>query len=183
VWCVRLVWIVAEPALADPAHTMPALILYPPPSTSSAVALEALERAGRRWHIVYASTSLSGLNAAALAGLGVCVQCDGFAPAGLSEVPRPAQLPELGSIEFVSPAPGAPCAALPMRWRQPNSTTPIDYRATGAVYCEEGKSSRSLPTQGGREQQRRPHGEPAGSAAGHEDPFPREGSRAGVGSI
>jgi DNA-binding transcriptional LysR family regulator len=98
--CVRLVWIAADSALADPARTLP-LILYPPPSTSRAVALEALERSGRRWRIVCTSTSLSGLNAAALAGLGVCVQCDGFAPAGLSEVPRPAQLPELGSIEFV----------------------------------------------------------------------------------
>jgi len=77
------------------------LILYPPPSTSRAVALEALERVGRPWRIVCTSTSLSGLNAAALAGLGICVQCEGFAPAGLSEVPRSAQLPALGSIEFV----------------------------------------------------------------------------------
>lgn len=97
---VRLVWIASDPALADPARTLP-LILYPPPSTSRAVALEALERVGRPWRIVCTSTSLSGLNAAALAGLGICVQCEGFAPAGLSEVPRSAQLPALGSIEFV----------------------------------------------------------------------------------
>jgi DNA-binding transcriptional LysR family regulator len=97
---VRLVWITADPALADPARTLP-LILYPPPSTSRGVALEALERASRPWRIVCTSTSLSGLHAAALAGLGICVQCEGFAPAGLSEVPRSAQLPELGSIEFV----------------------------------------------------------------------------------
>lgn len=97
---VRLVWIAADPALADPARPLP-LILYPPPSTSRAVALEALERGGRPWRIVCTSTSLSGLNAATLAGLGVCVLCEGFAPAGLSEVPRSAQLPELGAIEFV----------------------------------------------------------------------------------
>jgi DNA-binding transcriptional LysR family regulator len=97
---VRLVWIAADLALADPARTLP-LILYPPPSTSRAIALETLERVRRPWRIVCTSTSLSGLNAAALAGLGVCVQCEGFAPAGLSEVPRSAQLPELGSIEYV----------------------------------------------------------------------------------
>jgi DNA-binding transcriptional LysR family regulator len=97
---VRLVWIAGDPALADPARTLP-LILYPPPSTSRAVALEALERIGRPWRIVCTSTSLSGLNAATLAGLGICVLCEGFAPAGLSEVPRSAQLPELGPIEFV----------------------------------------------------------------------------------
>lgn len=97
---VRLVWIAADSALADPGQTLP-LILYPPPSTSRAVALEALERAARRWRIVCTSTSLSGLNAAALAGLGVCVQCEGFVPPGLAELPRSAQLPELGAIEFV----------------------------------------------------------------------------------
>jgi DNA-binding transcriptional LysR family regulator len=97
---VRMVWIAADAALADPARTLP-LILYPPPSTSRAVALETLERVGRPWRIVCTSTSLSGLNAAALAGLGVCVQSEGFVPAGLSEVPRSAQLPELGSIEYV----------------------------------------------------------------------------------
>jgi DNA-binding transcriptional LysR family regulator len=97
---VRMVWIASDAAVADPARTLP-LILYPPPSTSRAVALEALERAGRPWRIVCTSASLSGLNAATLAGLGVCIQCDGFAPAGLSEVPRSALLPDLGSIEFV----------------------------------------------------------------------------------
>ena len=97
---VRLVWLAADPALADSGRPLP-LILYPPPSTSRAVALEALERSGRPWRIVCTSTSLSGLHAATLAGLGVCIQCEGFAPAGLFEVPRSAQLPELGAIEFV----------------------------------------------------------------------------------
>jgi len=97
----RLIWIAADSALADPERPLP-LILYPPPSTSRAVALEALERAGRSWRIVCTSGSLSGLNAAALAGLGICVQSDGFVPAGLSELPRSSGLPELGHIEFVA---------------------------------------------------------------------------------
>jgi DNA-binding transcriptional LysR family regulator len=96
----RLIWIAADSALADPERPLP-LILYPPPSTSRAIALEALERAGRSWRIVCTSGSLSGLNAAALAGLGICVQSDGFVPAGLSELPRSSGLPELGHIEFV----------------------------------------------------------------------------------
>jgi DNA-binding transcriptional LysR family regulator len=96
----RLIWIAADPALADPARPLP-LILYPPPSISRAIALEALERAGRRWRIVCTSSSLSGLDAAALAGLGISIQSDGFAPAGLSELPRSSGLPELGHIEFV----------------------------------------------------------------------------------
>jgi DNA-binding transcriptional LysR family regulator len=96
----RLVWIAADSALADPVRPLP-LILYPPPSISRGMALEALENAGRRWRIVCTSASLSGLNAAALAGLGICVQADGFVPNGLAVLPRSSSLPELGHIEFV----------------------------------------------------------------------------------
>jgi DNA-binding transcriptional LysR family regulator len=96
----RLVWIAGDAALADPERPAP-LILYPPPSISRATALEALESAGRSWRIVCTSSSLSGLNAAALAGLGICVQADGFVPDGLAALPRSAGLPELGYIEFV----------------------------------------------------------------------------------
>jgi DNA-binding transcriptional LysR family regulator len=96
----RLAWVAADSALADPQRPLP-LILYPPPSISRSMALEALEHAGRDWRIVCTSSSLSGLNAAALAGLGVCVQADGFVPDGLAVLPRSAGLPELGDIEFV----------------------------------------------------------------------------------
>ena len=98
----KLVWVTSNPRPAAPERPLP-LILYPPPSISRAIALEALERAGRSWRIVCTSSSFSGLNAAALAGLGVTVQADGFAPVGL--VPSPA-LPELGHIEFVLAGPG-----------------------------------------------------------------------------
>ena len=96
----RLLWIAGDSALANSDRPLP-LILYPPPSISRAMALEALERAGRSWRIVCTSTSLTGLNAAGLAGLGICVQAEGFMPAGLAELPRSARLPELGHIEFV----------------------------------------------------------------------------------
>jgi DNA-binding transcriptional LysR family regulator len=94
-----LVWVGSDQALAEPDRPLP-LVLYPPPSISRAVALEALERAGRSWRIVCTSSSFSGLNAAALAGLGVTVQPDGFAPAGLAPLPPSPSLPELGHIEF-----------------------------------------------------------------------------------
>ncbi|MGA7260871.1 MAG: LysR family transcriptional regulator [Stellaceae bacterium] len=101
----KLVWVVSNPGLAAPERPLP-LILYPPPSISRAVALEALARAGRSWRIVCTSSSLSGLNAAALAGLGVTVQADGFAPVGLIPMPPSPALPELGPIEFVLAGPG-----------------------------------------------------------------------------
>jgi DNA-binding transcriptional LysR family regulator len=101
----KLVWVGRDAALAEPDRPVP-LILYPPPSISRAIALETLERAGRSWRIVCTSSSFSGLNAAALAGLGVTVQADGFAPAGLASLPTSPALPELGQIEFVLAGPG-----------------------------------------------------------------------------
>jgi DNA-binding transcriptional LysR family regulator len=101
----KLVWVGSDAALAEPDRPVP-LILYPPPSISRAIALETLERAGRSWRIVCTSSSFSGLNAAALAGLGVTVQADGFAPAGLASLPTSPALPELGQIEFVLAGPG-----------------------------------------------------------------------------
>jgi DNA-binding transcriptional LysR family regulator len=96
----KLVWVGSDPALDEPDRPLP-LILYPPPSISRAVALEILERAGRSWRVVCTSGSFSGLNAAALAGLGVTVQAEGFVPAGLRVLPPSPALPELGHIEFV----------------------------------------------------------------------------------
>jgi DNA-binding transcriptional LysR family regulator len=66
----KLVWVGSEPPITEPDRPLP-LILYPPPSISLATALETLERAGRNWRIVCTSSSFSGLNAAALAGLGI----------------------------------------------------------------------------------------------------------------
>jgi DNA-binding transcriptional LysR family regulator len=101
----KLVWVGSEAALAEADRPL-RLILYPPPSISRAIALETLERAGRSWRIVCTSSSFSGLNAAALAGLGVTVQADGFAPTGLAPLPPSPALPELGQIEFVLAGPG-----------------------------------------------------------------------------
>jgi DNA-binding transcriptional LysR family regulator len=101
----QLVWVGSDAVLAEAERPLP-LILYPPPSISRAIALEALERAGRSWRIVCTSSSFSGLNAAALAGLGVTVQADGFAPTGLAPLPPSPALPELGQIEFVLAGPG-----------------------------------------------------------------------------
>lgn len=96
----RLVWVGLSPALADPAQPLP-LILYPPPSITRSVAIEALERIGRSWRIVCTSGSHNGLTAATLAGLGVAVLAESAVPDGLVALLPNATLPELGAIEFV----------------------------------------------------------------------------------
>ena len=100
VWRDRLAWIGAPGTVVDPAEPVP-LILFNPPSLTRAMALEALERAGRGWRIVCSSGSLSGLRAAALAGLGVTVHAHGLIPDGMVELPGTARLPVVGDAEFV----------------------------------------------------------------------------------
>lgn len=100
VWRDRLAWIGTESTRIDPGQPLP-LILYTPPSITRAAALETLERAGRPWRIVCSSGSLSGLRAAALAGLGITVHAQGLLPEGLVEIPPAYRLPNLGDVEFV----------------------------------------------------------------------------------
>ena len=99
VWQDQLVWTAAPGMRLDPDEPLP-LILYAPPSVSRSVVLEAMERFGRPWRIVCSSGSLSGLRAAALAGLGITPQAQGLIPDGLEAMPA-SGLPPLGSVEFV----------------------------------------------------------------------------------
>jgi DNA-binding transcriptional LysR family regulator len=100
IWRDRLVWVSADTAAFDPTAPTP-LILYPPPSITREIALAALEHRGRAWRIVCTSGSLSGLRAAALAGLGVTVVAAGLIPPGLVEIRGGLGLPDLGTVEFV----------------------------------------------------------------------------------
>ena len=117
VWRDRLVWVGAEDFRLHPEQPLP-LIVFPPPSITRARALDVLERAGRSWRIACTSGSLSGVSAAALAGLGVMAHARSLVPPGLRVVPREVGLPELGDTEFVlttgrvAAAAGGPARAL-----------------------------------------------------------------------
>jgi DNA-binding transcriptional LysR family regulator len=74
--------------------------MFPPPSITRAMAIEALDQAGLAWRIVCTCGGLTGLRAAAMAGFGLMVQPESMVPAGLVEI-RSHQLPLLGEIEFV----------------------------------------------------------------------------------
>ncbi|MFI9082303.1 LysR substrate-binding domain-containing protein [Streptomyces sioyaensis] len=99
-WQDQMVWVGTEGLRVDPERPVP-LIVCRPPSIGRARALEALERAGREWQIVCTSGSVSGLLAAARAGIGVMAHTLGLIPPGLSQVPQHTGiLPELGETEF-----------------------------------------------------------------------------------
>lgn len=100
VWSDRLVWIAGERYRPEAERPVP-LILYPAPAITRARALEVMERNGRAWRIACTSGSLSGLIAAARAGLGVMAHAEGLIPPGLVRVASRAGLPELGGVDFV----------------------------------------------------------------------------------
>jgi DNA-binding transcriptional LysR family regulator len=100
VWRDRLAWVSGDLPRLDPSEPVP-LILYSPPSITRDIVLAALERRGRPWRIVCMSGSLSGLRAAALAGLGVTIFPADLIPLGLAEIPSGHGLPDLGTVEFV----------------------------------------------------------------------------------
>ncbi|WP_329125444.1 LysR substrate-binding domain-containing protein [Streptomyces sp. NBC_01465] len=100
VWRSPLTWIGAPRLRIDPDRPLP-LILFPPPGITRARALEVLERHGLPWRISCTSTSLSGLIAAARAGLGVMAHTRGLIPPGLTQIPARAGLPDLGDVDFV----------------------------------------------------------------------------------
>ncbi|MDP9813527.1 DNA-binding transcriptional LysR family regulator [Rhizobium tibeticum] len=94
-----LVWLAR-----DPEHVLSSaplsLIAFPPPSVTRSIALEALGRSQVAWRIVCTCGSLSGLTAAARAGMGVLVQPRSMAPSGLKEIGK-GKLPVLEDVEFV----------------------------------------------------------------------------------
>jgi DNA-binding transcriptional LysR family regulator len=100
VWRDKLVWIGSERLRLDPDRPVP-LIVFPPPGITRARALEVLERHGHAWRVVCTSASLSGLVAAARAGLGVMAHAQGLIPAGLVRLPARTGLPELNAVDFV----------------------------------------------------------------------------------
>lgn len=95
-----LVWLARDPdRVLSRGDALP-LIAFPPPSITRRVAQEALDREKMAWRIVCTCGSLSGLTAAARAGMGVLVQPRSMAPAGLKEIPAD-RLPVLEDVEFV----------------------------------------------------------------------------------
>ncbi|MGX5830906.1 LysR substrate-binding domain-containing protein [Mesorhizobium sp. 43Arga] len=94
-----LVWLARDPEHVLSLAALP-LIAFPAPSVTRSIALEVLERHRMPWRIVCTCGSLSGLTAAARAGMGVLVQPQSMSPSGLKEISS-GRLPPLEDVEFV----------------------------------------------------------------------------------
>lgn len=79
VWREPLVWAVSGDYATELADPIP-VIVFPHGCIYRKLALETLERMGRKWWISYISPSLAGLQAALLAGLGVTVLAKSAVP-------------------------------------------------------------------------------------------------------
>ena len=105
-WSEPIVW-VGRADTRLPAEDAPLpLLLYPPPSVTRARALDTLEAIGRPWRVTFTSASLTGLSAAARAGIGIMPHSARLIPPGLAVLPANAGLPPLPVIEFVVIGPG-----------------------------------------------------------------------------
>ncbi|HVP61770.1 MAG TPA: LysR substrate-binding domain-containing protein [Myxococcaceae bacterium] len=91
-------WLAAPGFGWHPGTPLP-LILFEPPCTFRRLALEALDRAGLPWRLGFSSPSLSGLWAAAAAGLGVTVRTELGTPARVRRL-ADRRLPALPALAF-----------------------------------------------------------------------------------
>ncbi|WGW11568.1 LysR substrate-binding domain-containing protein [Saxibacter everestensis] len=96
----HMVWM-GTPQATVPADGPVPLIAYRNRSFSRALAMDALEAAGRTWKITCSTREVNGVLAAVRAGIGVAVFPRTLIPDDLAELSVQANLPELGDVEFV----------------------------------------------------------------------------------
>ncbi len=99
VWREPLVWAASETFDPTPGAALP-LALYREHSVSRDAALLALRESELTWQIVYTSPSLTGVRAAALAGLAVTPLPASAVVGGLRALGKEAGLPLLPDLEF-----------------------------------------------------------------------------------
>jgi DNA-binding transcriptional LysR family regulator len=100
VWPERVHWVTSKSHPIDPETRSVPLIGFPAGCLYRTGAIHAIESAGRAWHMAYTSSSLTGIQAAVAAGLGLSILSeiailaehrvltakDGFAPIDKTEV-------------------------------------------------------------------------------------------------
>ena len=123
-WKEPIEWMAHPEFRLDPDSPLP-LILYPPPSITRVSVLETLEAAGQRWRIAFTSANVSGLSAAARAGIGLLPHSVRLMPPGLTILSSREGLPKLPGIQFavITPDHAPPAvealAATIMNWAGP----------------------------------------------------------------
>lgn len=89
-----LAWVVgrnSDLATDDPVS----LVALPAPCSFRKIATESLDRANRKWEILFTGTSIANIQAAVQAGMGLSILPQGAVTPGLKKAPSSLDLPEL----------------------------------------------------------------------------------------
>ncbi|PYI65312.1 LysR family transcriptional regulator [Arthrobacter livingstonensis] len=92
-------WVGLEETVLEPRSPVP-VIIYPAPSLSRKLALDALEEAGRTWRITCSTKQISGVLAALRAGIGIAVMPTSLVPDDLKIITKRFDLPPVGDVDF-----------------------------------------------------------------------------------
>jgi DNA-binding transcriptional LysR family regulator len=92
-------WVGVEQTALDPADPVP-LVVYPAPSLSRSLAIQALEASGRTWKVTCSTKQIAGVLAAIRAGLGVGVMPTTLVPDDLAVITHRFDLPPVGDVDF-----------------------------------------------------------------------------------
>jgi len=95
-----LIWVIGkdtELSLQDVLH----LVLLPSPCVFRKMATEGLEKANRKWEVLYTGSSIANIQAAVQAGMGLSILPAGALTEGLRKAPANLQLPELPMYSIV----------------------------------------------------------------------------------
>ncbi len=92
-------WVGLEQTVLEPGAPVP-VIVYPAPSLSRKLALDALEDAGRTWRITCSTKQISGVLAALRAGIGIAVMPTSLVPDDLKIITKRFDLPPVGDVDF-----------------------------------------------------------------------------------
>ena len=95
-----LVWAVGDNADASIHDVLP-LVLLPSPCNFRKIATEGLEKANRKWEVLFTGTSIANIQAAVQAGMGLSILPQGALKRGLRKAPAHLGLPELPMYAIV----------------------------------------------------------------------------------
>jgi len=95
-----LIWVIGkdtEVSLQDVLH----LVLLPSPCVFRKIATDGLEKANRKWEVLYTGSSIANIQAAVQAGMGLSILPMGALKEGLRKAPSHMELPELPMYSIV----------------------------------------------------------------------------------
>ena len=96
-----LTWVVGKDTEVFLHEEAVNLVLLPSPCNFRKIATEGLEKANRKWKIVFTGTSIANIQAAVQAGMGLSILPMGAIKEGLRKAPSHLKLPELPMYSIV----------------------------------------------------------------------------------